>query len=171
MALIVSRPERLKSASGDRPGIEAKGRYRLLLLKPYASGIATFISIIVATYLKLIFGELLPKRVALAALEHCATLVIMPMRWAMVAASPFVALLHGFNNLLMRLFHIPESPSDKITIAGGLESRTIKADEHSMLENILELDTRSARTVMTPRHLFEFVDEEMSEEEIEKRTF
>lgn len=217
MALIVSRPERLKSASGasDRlidqvlklkgdtgvllastqTGITVMSMLagtlcvtefanefiyvldRLPLLKPYASGIATFISIIVATYLTLIFGELLPKRVALAAPERCAMLVIMPMRWAMVAASPFVALLLGFNNLLMRLLHIPESPSNEITaeeiqyvITGGFESGTIKAVEHSMLENILELDTRSATTVMTPRHLFEFVDEEMSAEEIEKRT-
>ena len=217
MALIVSRPERLKSASGasDRlieqvlqlksdtgvllastqTGITIMSMLagtlcvtefanefiyvldRLPLLKPYASSIATFISIIVATYLTLIFGELLPKRVAIAAPERCAMLVIIPMRWAIVAASPFVALLIGFNNLLMRLLHIPESPSDKVTeeeiqyvIKGGLESGTIKADEHSMLENILELDTRSARTVMTPRHLFEFVDEEMSEEEIERQT-
>ena len=51
---------------------------------------------------------------------------------------------------------MPESPSSETTaeeihyvIAGGLESGTIKDIEHSMLESILELDARSARTVMT----------------------
>ncbi len=216
MALIVSRPERLKSVSGasDRlidqvlklkddtgvllaatqTGITVMSMLAgtlcvtefanefihvldgLPLLRPYASGLATFLSLIVATSLTLIFGELLPKRIALAAPERWAMLVIVPMRWAMVAASPFVTLLLGINNLLLRVLRVPESPSTATTaeeihyvIAGGLDSGIIKDIEHSMLESILELDTRSARTVMTPRHLFEFVDEEMSEEETEQR--
>ncbi len=216
MALIVSRPERLKSASGasdqlinqvlavknntgallaaTQSGITvmsilagtfcvtelANELSRVLdwlpVLHPYATGVATFLSIMVATFLTLIFGELLPKRVALAAPERCAMFVIVPMRWAMVAVSPFVALLLLFNNLLLRLLNVPESPSNQTTaeeihyvIAGGLESGTIKAIEHSMLESILELGVRSARTVMTSRRRLEFVDEAMSAEEIEKR--
>ena len=216
MALIVSRPERLKSASGASNRLidqvlKLKGDTGVLLaatqtgitimsmlagtfcvtglanellhaldwlplLSPYASGLATFLSLMVATFLTLVFGELLPKRVALAAPERCAMLVIVPMRWAMLVVSPFVALLLRFNNLLLRLLHVPESPSNETTaeeihyvIAGGLESGTIKAIEHSMLESILELDARSARTVMTSRRLLEFIDEEMSEDEIERR--
>lgn len=217
MALVVSRPERLKSASeasnrvidqvlklkadtgvllaATQTGITVMSMLAgtfcvtgvanelvdvldwVPVLTPYASGIATFLSIMVATFLTLVFGELLPKRIALAAPERYAMLVIVPIRWAMVVFSPFVAVLLRFNNFLLHLLHVPESPSNETTaeeihyvIAGGLESGTIKSIEHSMIENILDLDARSARTVMTSRRLLEFVDEAMSEEEIEKRT-
>jgi Hemolysins and related proteins containing CBS domains len=91
-------------------------------------------------------------------------------------AHPFSLLLGRSNDLLLKLFHIPEQTDDSTTgeeirsvILSALRSGTIQATERSMLESILQLRVRTARTIMTPRRMLEWVDTAMSDQEIRKR--
>lgn len=145
-------------------------------LAPYAEPVGTLLAIVIATYLTLVFGELAPKRIALSAPETCAAFVALPLRWTMNVARPFIMLLGASNDVLLRLFHIPDQSDDSTTgdeirsvILSALRSGSILESERSMLESILQLRVRTARTIMTPRRMLEWVDGAMSEEEIRKR--
>jgi putative hemolysin len=143
---------------------------------PYASPAGAVIAVIAATYLTLVFGELAPKRVALSAPERCAAVIARPLSWAMSLARPFILLLGRSNDLLLKAFHIQEQTDDSTSgeeirsvILSALRSGTIQETERSMLESILQLRVRTARTIMTPRRLLEWVDSAMSDQEIRKR--
>lgn len=143
---------------------------------PYASPAGAVIAVIAATYLTLVFGELAPKRVALSAPEQCAAMIARPLSWAMSLARPFILLLGRSNDLLLKALRIQEQTDDSTTgeeirsvILSALRSGTIQATERSMLESILQLRVRTARTIMTPRRMLEWVDSAMSDQEIRKR--
>ncbi|RFU44298.1 hemolysin family protein [Paraburkholderia sp. DHOC27] len=143
---------------------------------PYASSAGTLIAVVIATYLTLVFGELAPKRIALSAPEQCAAILARPLQWTITLGRPFILLLGWSNDLLLRALHIRERTDDMTTgeeirsvIMGALRSGTIQAAERSMLESILQLRVRTARTIMTPRRMLEWVDGAMSDEEIRKR--
>ena len=63
------------------------------LLAPYAVGLAQAIIVIIVTYLTLIIGELVPKRIGMIASERVAKIVSRPMSWLSYIASPFVWIL------------------------------------------------------------------------------
>jgi putative hemolysin len=143
---------------------------------PYASSADTIIAVVVATYLTLVFGELAPKRVALAAPERWPAMIARPLRWTMTLAHPFILLLGRSNDLLLKAFHVEAQVDDSTTgeeirsvIMGALRSGAIQAAERSMLESILQLRVRSARTIMTPRRSLKWVDSAMSDAELKKR--
>ncbi|MFT4063658.1 hemolysin family protein [Paraburkholderia sp.] len=142
----------------------------------YASPAGTIIAVVIATYLTLVLGELAPKRIALAAPERWAAVIARPLEWTITLGRPFILLLGRSNDLLLKAFDVQEQADDSTTgeeirsvILGALRSGTIQAAERSMLESILQLRVRSARTIMTPRRLLEWVDIAMSEQEIKKR--
>lgn len=143
---------------------------------PYASSAGTVIAALIATYLTLVFGELAPKHVALAAPERWAAMIGRPLQWTITLGRPFILLLARSNDLLLKALHVQEQADDSTTgeeirsvILGSLRSGTIQAAERNMLESILQLRVRSARTIMTPRRLLEWVDVAMSGQEVKKR--
>lgn len=154
----------------------ALGLGSLPWLHGYAHAASVLFSIAAASYLTLVFGELLPKRVALAAPERCAILAARPMNWTMTVFRPFISLLLGSNNAVLRALRVPAArdagtTEDEIryVIASGLRSGTLKAAEHDMLASILQLGTRTARTIMTSRRHLEWVDVGMPEDEVRRR--
>ena len=75
-------------------------------LGTYRQGIALGIVVVIITYLSLVIGELVPKRIALNNPENIARLVAFPLRWLSAIASPLVHLLSGSTNLVLQLFEI-----------------------------------------------------------------
>ena len=145
-------------------------------MAPYAPAAGTVIAVVIATYLTLVFGELAPKRVALAAPERWAAAIARPLQWTITLGRPFILLLGHSNDLLLKTLRVQEQAEDSTTgeeirsvILGALRSGAIQAAERSMLESILQLRVRSARTIMTPRRMLEWVDVEMSDDEIKRR--
>src|SRR5215203_4006924 len=146
---------------------------RIPTLAPYADALALGIVVTAITYLSLLIGELVPKRVALSHPERVASLIARPMRVLSRVASPLVILLTGPTNLVLRLFGIRVSAEPSITaeeiralIEQGAESGVVHGTEHEMVEGVFRLGDRLVADVMTPRMRLEWVDVSESPEAI-----
>ena len=145
--------------SGDR-----FGRYlqplieKITILKPYADTIATTIVVIIVTFLSLIFGELIPKRIGLLKAELIAKIVARPMNAFAAFTHPIVWLLNKISNLFFRLFNIKRSKNDAVTeeeiktlITEGTEAGTIDEKEQKIIERVFHLGDRNITSLMTHR--------------------
>ncbi len=118
------------------------------------------VGIVVAgiTYLSLVIGELVPKRIAMNDPERTAARVAPFMARLSVAGAPVVWLLRASTEALIRLLRVPEKPESTVTeeevkslIAEGTRAGVFHAVERDMIDGVLRLADRSVRSVMTPR--------------------
>lgn len=133
-------------------------------LAAHSDGIALALVITAITYLSLILGELVPKRLALQSPERLAAIVARPMRLISRAASPLVHLLTSSTNLVFRLLRIP--PVDEAHATGeeiralieqATESGSVEAGEQAIVEGAFRLGDLRTRALMRPRHELEWV--------------
>lgn len=134
-----------------------------------ALGIGTALSVALITYFTIVFGELVPKRLALLAPERIAMAAAMPMRIMAAAAMPFVWLLSFSTRTLLRLLNLRRDSNERISeeeirllVAEGHEQGVIDADERNMLNRVLRLGDRTADGLMTPRTRIVWLDAEAS---------
>jgi putative hemolysin len=131
---------------------------RIAWLKPYAEEAAFAIVVVVVTYLSLILGELVPKRIALAHAERIAEFVALPMRAMERAALPLVWLLQVSTEAVARLMPVRSAPQTSITedelralIATGAKEGVFHRREKEMIEGVLRLADRSIESIMVQR--------------------
>lgn len=127
-------------------------------LAPYSNAISFTVVVITITYLSLIIGELVPKRLALNSPELIATTVSIPMRWLSRISSPIVHLLSASTELIVRFLgsHASTEPEVteeeiKILIEQGTKSGIVEETEQNIVGRVFELGDRQVRTLMTPR--------------------
>lgn len=123
-----------------------------------ADAIALFLVVLLITYLSLVLGELVPKRLALNNPERIATGVASPMRFLAKFAAPAVHLLSASTDLVLRILGIgpttePEVTEEeiKILIEQGTEAGTFEEAEQDMLNRVFRLGDRRVSALMTPR--------------------
>ncbi|MDZ4796055.1 MAG: hemolysin family protein [Bacteroidota bacterium] len=145
--------------SGERfaryvqPSIE-----KIDFLKDYADTVATTIIVILVTFLSIIFGELIPKRIGLLRAERIAKAVAGPMNVFARFTHPFVFLLNKTSNLFFRIFNIKRSKDDAVTeeeiktmIGEGTQAGTIDEAEQEIIERVFHLGDRNITSLMTHR--------------------
>jgi putative hemolysin len=127
-------------------------------LEPYANQAAFAIVVALVTYLSLIFGELVPKRLALAHAEALASAVALPMSWVARVASPVVWLLQISTEAAAKLLPLESAPQTSITedevralIAAGAKEGVFHRREQEMIEGVLRLADHPVESVMVPR--------------------
>jgi putative hemolysin len=127
-------------------------------LAPYSSAIASVTAILVITYLTLVIGELLPKRLALNHPEQIASAVAIPMQMLSKITFPVVQLLSASTEMMMRLLGIRPSTEPLVTeeeirvlIEQGTEAGTFEEAEQDMVERVFRLGDRRVSAFMTPR--------------------
>lgn len=142
---------------------------RIPVLQPYSEGISVGIVVSVITYLSLVIGELVPKRIALNAPEQIACAIAKPMRLLSRFAAPLVYLLSLSTDLLLKLLGIQASEEPAVTeeeikvlIRQGAESGMFEESEHEMVERVFRLGDRSVKSMMTPRTEIAWIDSESS---------
>ena len=142
-------------------------------LGPYSETLSLAIVVLAITYLSLIIGELVPKRVALNDPDGIAVRVARPMRTLARVASPAVRLLSASTNLALRLLRVRDAGEPKVTeeeiralIAQGAVSGAVLEAEQDILERALLLGNREVTAVMTPRPDLEWIDRQASPEEV-----
>jgi len=119
---------------------------------------ATAMVVITITFLTIIFGELVPKRIGIQYPEVVARFVARPMEWLSVIARPFVRLLSWCTEGSLRLLGIRGTPDRSVTeeeiaasLEEGLDAGVIEAQEHQMVRNVFRLDDRQVGSMMIPR--------------------
>jgi putative hemolysin len=119
---------------------------------------ATALVVATITYLTIIFGELVPKRLGQMYPENVARLVARPMNWLSTATRPFVWLLGASTETVLRLLGIRGGPSRSVTeeeiaasLEEGVDAGVIEAQEHQMVRNVFRLDDRQIGSMMIPR--------------------
>lgn len=126
---------------------------------PYSSNVAQIVVTILLSYVTLVFGELFPKRVALKKAEAIAMFSIKPIIFISKIALPYVKLLSGSTNLLLRITKLNDDDlEEKVSkeeirslIEVGQEHGVINETEKDMIESIFEFDDTISKEIMTPR--------------------
>ena len=118
----------------------------------------TALVVMIITFLTIIFGELVPKRLGQMYPERVAVLVARPMDMLSSATRPFVWLLTVCTQATLRLLGIRNAPSRSVTeeeiaasLEEGLDAGVIEAQEHQMVRNVFRLDERQIGSMMIPR--------------------
>ena len=134
-------------------------------LAPYADALGLGIVVGAITYLSLIIGELVPKRVALSAPERIASVVARPMRVLSRVVAPLVRLLTGSTNLMLRLLGVRAHTDPGVTeeeiralVEQGAESGAVQREEHEVVERVFRLGDRQVSALMTPRPDVDWID-------------
>ncbi len=127
-------------------------------LKDYAETISTVIIVIIVTFLSIIFGELVPKRLGMLRAEKIARVVAGPMNVLSVVTHPIVWLLSKISQLFFKIFNIKTSNDNAVTeeeikamVAEGSEHGAIEEEEKDIIERLFHLGDRNITSLMTHR--------------------
>ncbi len=123
-----------------------------------ASVTATALVVTAITFITIIFGELVPKRIGQMYPEAVARWVARPMAGLARLAGPFVKLLSVSTQGVLRLMRISNQRGQEVTeeeitasLAEGVSAGLIEEHEHQMVRNVFHLDDRPLTSIMTPR--------------------
>ena len=138
-----------------------------------ASITATALVVVTLTFLTIIFGELVPKRLGQMFPETVARLVSRPMELLSLVARPFVKLLSWCTEATLGLLGIRNGPSRHVTeeeiaasLEEGVDAGVIEAQEHQMVRNVFRLDDRNIGSMMIPRAEITWLDAASPIEEV-----
>ncbi|MBK9244304.1 MAG: HlyC/CorC family transporter [Burkholderiales bacterium] len=127
-------------------------------LAPYARGLALGAVVVGITYLSVVVGELVPKRLALLKPEVIAAFIARPMQWLARAARPLVWLLSASSDGLLRLVRARRGDEPPVTdeeievlMQQGAEAGVFHSSEQAIVANVLRLDEQRIGAIMTPR--------------------
>lgn len=144
-------------------------------IAPYSSGIAVLISVAIITYFMLIFGELIPKKIALNNTEKIAAGIARPMQFFALIATPFTFIISASTDIILRIFGLDREKNKAITeeeiidlIEEGTDNGAIEKSEQEMVENIFDLDDLRLGSLMIPRPDIIAINIDDSKEEIRK---
>jgi putative hemolysin len=134
-------------------------------LAPYTDGLALGLVVVTITYVSLVIGELVPKRLALHSPERIASAVAGPMRTLSIAGAPLVKLLSVSTDAVLGLFRLKAAEEPSVTdeeifilLKQGTRDGVFDQAEQDLVERVFWLGDQQVQTVMTPRHLIQWLD-------------
>lgn len=121
--------------------------------------VSVFVITIILSYFTLVFGELVPKRLAMKKAEAISMIAVIPLTTLSKISAPFVKLLTGSTNIVVRLFGVDPHAEDedateeeiKLMLDIGKERGTIQEAESVMINNIFAFDNTYVTDIMTHR--------------------
>jgi len=126
---------------------------------------ATALVVTIITYVTIVFGELVPKRIGQLFPETVARLVARPMMWVAAGAKPFVRLLSFSTHGVLKMLGVDTRGDRGVTEAEiaasleeGVDAGLIEEHEHQMVQNVFLLDDRLLTSLMLPRSDIEWLD-------------
>ncbi|UPT65237.1 MAG: hemolysin family protein [Sphingobacteriales bacterium JAD_PAG50586_3] len=131
---------------------------RIESLQPFAHGIAVVVILVIVTFFSLVLGELVPKRIGLANPEAIAKISATPIKIMSIITAPFVWLLTGTTELLLKIFSIKPSMDSKVTeeeikaiVQEGAETGEVEQIEQDIVTRVFSLGDRKVEALMTYR--------------------
>ena len=150
----------------------------IALIKPleaHAVAIAQTLIVIIVTYLTLIIGELVPKRIGMSASERVAKLVARPMNLLSKIALPFVWILSKSTVATLKLLGVNTQENNKVTedeikaiIQEGTDGGEIQEVEQDIVERVFNLGDRNVGSIMTHRSEMVWLNVNYTKEQIEE---
>lgn len=138
----------------------------------WSSSIAHTVIVCVVTYLTLVFGELLPKRIGMSRAEDVSMKVARPMLWLSRVASPFVWILSHSTSFLSRIFGIKEKETKvteeeiKSIVKEGKDEGEVQPVEHDIVQRVFMLGDLDVDAIMTPRNDVVWIDVSATAKEV-----
>lgn len=130
---------------------------------------------IILSYFTLVFGELVPKRIAMKNCEKIAFFSIGIIRAISIVSAPFVSLLTLSTNLISKIFGVSEKDEKTVTeeeirmmVDVGEENGTIEEEEKNMINNVFEFNDKLASEIMIPRTEIFAIDDKKTIAEVSK---
>jgi putative hemolysin len=127
-------------------------------IAPWADTIAVGVVVVFVTYLSIVLGELLPKRLGMTFPEPIAIVLARPMKWLSYLTAPFVWLLTGTNDLFLKLLGIKKTSESRVSeeeiksiIKESAEGGEIQDIEQNIVERVFELGDRKVSSLYTHR--------------------
>ena len=141
---------------------------------PYSTAIASNGVTLVLMFFNLVFGELVPKRIALQKAEQFCMITVMPIHYISKILSPFIKLLSISTKGVLKLLRMKTEDQEEIVteeeikamLKMGAESGTVEDSEREMINSVFSFGDKSARELMVPRREVFAVDIEDPDEEI-----
>ncbi|KZE28866.1 putative hemolysin [Crenobacter luteus] len=128
------------------------------LFAPYAQPVSLAVMVVTITFFSLIFGELVPKRLAMHNPELIASVMARPMQWLSRLTAPLVKVLSVSTDTVLRLIGARRGKEPSITeeeiqvlMEQGADEGVFERAEQELVANIFRLDTRKIGSIMTPR--------------------
>lgn len=141
------------------------------LLAPYSGGLSVILVVIIITYLTLVIGELVPKRIGMAIPEKYASFVALPMSILSKIVRPFVWVLSASTDFIVRLFNINTNDNTvteeeiRALVDEGVDSGVIEDFEHDFVDRLLDLGDKKAINMMVHRSDITYLDLQNSYEQ------
>lgn len=140
-----------------------------------AHGVAISVAFAFITFMHVVFGELMPKTIALQSVERTSLLVARPLLVFAKLTRPIIYVMNGFGNWLLRLggfrsargadmLHSVEEL--QLIVEDTEEAGIIDEDQADILQNVFELSDKTVCDVMVPRNKMEVLDISMSPEQV-----
>ncbi|OOG45615.1 hemolysin family protein [Rhodanobacter sp. C01] len=142
--------------------LQAEG---LAWLAPYTRILGILLGFVLISFIQIVVGELVPKRLALSAPERFSSYAAIPMLLLSRLTAPFVWLLNISSNGLLQLLRVKQHGQGVVTeeeirllVAESAEQGVLDPDEHNMVNRVLRLGDRTVDSVMTPRMRIAWLD-------------
>ena len=135
------------------------------IVGPYSDAVAVAIVVICITYFSVVLGELVPKRIALGHAEGIARLIARPMQVLSALSGPIVWLLTVSTDTIFRAIGSRPAAEPPVTeeeikrlVQQGAQAGVFEAAEQDLIEAVIALGDKSARTLITPRTQIVWLD-------------
>ena len=149
---------------------------RIPALAPFAESLALGIVVVAITFVSIILGELVPKRIALHNPERIASILAGPMIVVSRILTPFVWLLGKITDFVLRTLGVTPGTEPSVTeeeiqllIDQGTQAGVFEEAEHDMVEGVFSLGDQRVYSLMTPRTGVVYLDVSDSVEEIREK--
>jgi putative hemolysin len=159
----------LAGASGEETIAESLKLYfhSVPVIANYSNALSTGIVVITITFITILFGELIPKRVDLSSLERIAALVVYPMKILSIVFMPLVRLFTVITNLVMKIIGAKKGGKEeppiteeeiKLLIKEGEAFGLIKKQQVEMVEGVIDLHENRIASIMSPRPDIKYIE-------------
>jgi putative hemolysin len=124
----------------------------------FSDGLATALVVTLITFVTIVLGELVPKRIGQLFPETVARVAAPPMLALATLAKPFVHFLSASTSAILKLMRVDVRGARTVTeeeisaqLVEGVDAGVIEAHEHQMVQNVFNLDERTLTSIMVPR--------------------
>lgn len=149
---------------------------KISFLEPYAYGISKAVIVILVTYLTLVIGELVPKRLGMAKAESIAKFIARPMMMISKIAYPLVWILAKSSSFISKILGLNKTKDSPVTEAEikammkeSLDDGELDEAEHDIVERVFDLGDRKISSIMTHRSELVAIDINDSKEVLKRK--